>query len=209
MRDEDALDFFTGFAGVRRSITPGSVDVPALLVEVNNLFGGKVRVDVSKPDTHYWANGLCPLHDETRPSFGINLMTGGYNCFACGGGTLFEFLYALDTKYNEDRGLPRQWPTWGAVKEFVRGFSRPTTDDDLRGRLDSGNWALAALSNVSAFDTACLELAEWCSRNRYRAVDADSIARRFDDALNTVGADEAVRFWRECQTHLCKGLPED
>ena len=28
-------------------------------------------------------NGCCPFHDDTKPSFGINLKTGLYNCFTC------------------------------------------------------------------------------------------------------------------------------
>lgn len=29
-------------------------------------------------------NGLCPFHDDHNASFGANLQTGTYNCFACG-----------------------------------------------------------------------------------------------------------------------------
>ncbi|MCC5910044.1 MAG: DUF927 domain-containing protein [Clostridiaceae bacterium] len=28
--------------------------------------------------------GLCPFHDDTKPSFGANIKTGVYNCLACG-----------------------------------------------------------------------------------------------------------------------------
>jgi len=28
--------------------------------------------------------GLCPFHDDKKPSFGANLKTGVYNCLACG-----------------------------------------------------------------------------------------------------------------------------
>ena len=28
--------------------------------------------------------GLCPLHEETNPSFFVNLDTGAFKCFGCG-----------------------------------------------------------------------------------------------------------------------------
>uniref|UniRef100_A0A7C3WLZ7 Toprim domain-containing protein n=1 Tax=Dictyoglomus turgidum TaxID=513050 RepID=A0A7C3WLZ7_9BACT len=31
-----------------------------------------------------WASALCPFHKETRPSFGVNMETGFFNCFSCG-----------------------------------------------------------------------------------------------------------------------------
>jgi len=32
----------------------------------------------------YELSCCCPFHDEKKPSFGINLYTGRYNCFSCG-----------------------------------------------------------------------------------------------------------------------------
>lgn len=42
-----------------------------------------------------WANGLCPLHDDKRPSFGIHVKTGNYNCFRCGSGSFKTLLSKL------------------------------------------------------------------------------------------------------------------
>ena len=40
-----------------------------------------------------WSMILCPFHDDTNPSLGINLNIGCFNCFACGtkGGDLIAF----------------------------------------------------------------------------------------------------------------------
>ena len=40
-----------------------------------------------------WRSALCPFHDERRPSFRINVDTGGYRCFGCGahGGDVLDF----------------------------------------------------------------------------------------------------------------------
>ena len=41
--------------------------------------------------------GLCPFHDETHPSFSINLETGFYNCFSCGeSGNLTTFIASME-----------------------------------------------------------------------------------------------------------------
>jgi hypothetical protein len=31
-----------------------------------------------------WAKGLCPFHDDSNPSFSVNVRTGRWVCFACG-----------------------------------------------------------------------------------------------------------------------------
>jgi len=41
----------------------------------------RLGIDVI-PNSGAWANGLCPFHEEHRPSFGVNLETGQVNCFA-------------------------------------------------------------------------------------------------------------------------------
>jgi putative DNA primase/helicase len=43
------------------------------------------------------AIGLCPFHDDHDPSFGVNLATGLWRCYAgCGGGDVFGFLQRRD-----------------------------------------------------------------------------------------------------------------
>lgn len=60
----------------------------------------------------------CPLpgHDETKPSFSINVEKGVYNCFVCGGGSLRSLL-----------------ASWGLDEEVLYTRER----EGLRGRLDA------------------------------------------------------------------------
>ncbi len=38
------------------------------------------------------AIGLCPFHDDHRPSFGVNTEENYWNCWAsCGGGSVVDF----------------------------------------------------------------------------------------------------------------------
>lgn len=45
-------------------------------------------VKLTKRGKNYF--GLCPFHEETKPSFSINLKKGIYYCFGCGKGGLLE-----------------------------------------------------------------------------------------------------------------------
>lgn len=40
-----------------------------------------------------WINVLCPFHAENNPSFGVNMRSGGFNCFGCGvkGGDILSY----------------------------------------------------------------------------------------------------------------------
>ena len=40
-----------------------------------------------------WATALCPFHDDSSPSLGVNIETGGFKCHACGakGGDILDF----------------------------------------------------------------------------------------------------------------------
>jgi DNA primase len=31
-----------------------------------------------------WTNVSCPFHEDSKPSLGIDLTTGGFHCFSCG-----------------------------------------------------------------------------------------------------------------------------
>lgn len=42
-------------------------------------------------------NGLCPFHDDHNSSFGADIKTGQYNCFACGAkGNAVTFLANIE-----------------------------------------------------------------------------------------------------------------
>ena len=45
-----------------------------------------------------WINRIhCPFHEDHTPSFGVNIESGGYNCFGCGakGGSIVHFYARL------------------------------------------------------------------------------------------------------------------
>lgn len=47
--------------------------------------------------------GLCPFHDDTKPSFNINLETGLYQCHACGEkGNIVTFMSKMDNISTEE-----------------------------------------------------------------------------------------------------------
>lgn len=78
-------------------------------------------------------NGLCPFHDDHNSSFGANINTGQYNCFACGAtGNAVTFLAKMEnittkeawkkindiepitytvTEYGREKGLPIEFLT--------------------------------------------------------------------------------------------------
>lgn len=42
-------------------------------------------------------NGLCPIHGESNPSFGMDTETGLWNCLACGrSGNIFQFVQEME-----------------------------------------------------------------------------------------------------------------
>lgn len=53
----------------------------------------------------------CPFHDDRKPSFGVNLSTGAYNCFGCGAKgsfvNLVKHLEHFDTEHDAGEYLAR------------------------------------------------------------------------------------------------------
>lgn len=53
-------------------------------------------LELGEPNDNGWANGKCPFHDDTSPSFGLNAYTGCWNCFAgCGSGDFISLVNKL------------------------------------------------------------------------------------------------------------------
>ncbi len=45
-----------------------------------------------KTNSTGWAQALCPFHEDTKPSFSVNLHTGRFRCFGCDNrGSVFDF----------------------------------------------------------------------------------------------------------------------
>lgn len=52
--------------------------------------------NLKPPNSKNWALGTCPFHDDTNPSFSVNLDSGAFICFACGAkGSVFTFYMKL------------------------------------------------------------------------------------------------------------------
>ena len=52
---------------------------------------------LSKPNAAGWANALCPIHGDRKPSLMVNLHIGCFKCMACGasGSNIAAFHAAL------------------------------------------------------------------------------------------------------------------
>lgn len=73
-------------------------------------------------------NGLCPFHDDHNASFGADLSTGKYNCFACGAhGNAVTFLAEMEhiTTKEAWKKLNDIQPITYTVTEYARGKKLP------------------------------------------------------------------------------------
>ena len=43
----------------------------------------KQHLECTPSQTRKWVTSLCPFHDDSTPSFSMNLEHGGWVCFAC------------------------------------------------------------------------------------------------------------------------------
>jgi len=61
---------------------------------MENLNFATIYADIKdqKPSGDNCVRGLCPFHEDSKPSFGVNLTTGAWECFAgCGNGGVIEY----------------------------------------------------------------------------------------------------------------------
>ncbi len=55
------------------------------------------RYDIDLKGTGDERSALCPFHEETKPSFKVNLGKGGFHCFGCGAkGNVLDFVAKLE-----------------------------------------------------------------------------------------------------------------
>ncbi len=58
-------------------------------------------VDLKKSGSNYW--GICPFHNDTKPSLSVNSSKGIYKCFACGeGGDAIRFIMQIKNQTFRD-----------------------------------------------------------------------------------------------------------
>lgn len=73
------------------------------------------RLDRAKFKENEWIEGgICPFHADQKPgSFHVNLISGGYHCFACDerGGDIVAFMMATEGLSFPDalKTLSREW----------------------------------------------------------------------------------------------------
>ena len=91
--------------------------------------------------------GLCPFHDDKRPSFNVEPVRGIYKCFACGkGGNVFTFLMELNN-----------WTFPEVVRHLAQALGIEIPEDDRDRKEYSDNERLsAAVAEAAAFFRATL-----------------------------------------------------
>ena len=58
-------------------------------------------VDLIKSGANYW--GLCPFHNDKKPSMSVSPSKGIYKCFSCGaGGDALNFLVKIQNREYKD-----------------------------------------------------------------------------------------------------------
>ncbi len=69
--------------------------------------------------------GLCPFHDDTKPSLKVNITKNLFNCFVCGnGGNVIDFVLAVDDDITSPRQAALQVAKLSRIEATGRG-SRP------------------------------------------------------------------------------------
>ncbi len=102
--------------------------------------------DIGPEKSNGWIrkNVRCPLpgHNDKNPSFGVNLTTGRYKCWACGGGSIYDFEMAIsgcNFKTAKKRIDGNTEPDFKAIKERQK---------KRREKSRQNAWESIMLSNV-------------------------------------------------------------
>lgn len=135
---------------------------------------------LSEPNPAGWMDGCCPLHDDKHPSFGVNIETGWWYCFVCGGGP-FEVLAEAQGTTIEELQHYRLSP-----EEVIEAKVRKEKRRDLRNSIPQRAY----------------KLAKWAQRARGTREDRyiESVLRAFDYQVLTIPVD-AVLFVDEIVGH--------
>lgn len=87
--------------------------------------------------------GLCPFHDEKRPSFNVRPGHGTYHCFGCGeGGDVFSFVRAME-HLSFVETVERLADRVGVRISYTGGGTTVQRDRGTRARLVAANVAAA------------------------------------------------------------------
>ena len=64
----------------------------------------------AKPSGNGHMVGLCPFHEDHKPSFGFDTKTGAWECFTgCGKGSVFDYL-GIGTRPGPENSQPPDAP---------------------------------------------------------------------------------------------------
>jgi len=125
----------------------------------------------SGPNGSGWVQGLCPFHHDTNPSFGFNVRTGKWHCFACGAGSgdVFDYLQHATGKPFKEL-LLELGGRLGIPGPSERAAKRPKLQIDKKRILE---WAENLQRNQKAL--------QWLAENR--GITAET-ARRYEIGLD-------------------------
>ena len=88
-----------------------------------------------------WTTALCPFHMETEPSFGFNLQTGAWCCFAgCGKGSAIDFVMNTSGKGFKET-LLELGDSVGVPRPESKKPARPPIREDVVRQWVSYLWA--------------------------------------------------------------------
>lgn len=110
--------------------SPVPLDVPAALTELGieyNITGNE-------------AKALCPApdHDDTTPSWSINLDSGQHNCFSCGFGGGFVYLTMIVR--DQDGKAAKEWVRQRKVKDIAAGAERKAARQEHAELTEADLW---------------------------------------------------------------------
>jgi hypothetical protein len=69
------------------------------MIKIDEFMESEYDSDFIYTKNSQWANTNCPMpnHDDSSPSFGVNLETNSYNCFGCGAsGDIIKLIQSVE-----------------------------------------------------------------------------------------------------------------
>jgi DNA primase len=85
--------------------------------------------------------GLCPFHDDNRPSMNVNAVKQIFKCFACGaGGDVFKFLQMRES-LTFPQAIERLAERAGIKLQPVKSFKRPNMTQEPSQQIDPNKLA--------------------------------------------------------------------
>jgi len=108
---------------------------------VEDLWG----IELSEPNKEGWANGLCPIHQGTHINFGVNINTGLYLCFKCGGGRIEDLVIKLGGDSSDLAAYDLGELTQAEINSIKQSRQVKTIQDEVlaASRVAIAKWAMS------------------------------------------------------------------